>query len=104
MTMQRTWRTTAQQQMEAYGLTRGEQRIAWALLQAKTNEELSAELGLTPQTVKNHLTRMLKKTGTRHRLGLVLTLLQVTDDATPPAPPILLPTEPSPAAALRRSA
>ncbi len=69
--------------MLAYAFTPGEQRVAWTLFPPHTNADSGAILQLSPQTVKNHLSSMLRKTRTRNRLELVMCLLDLEDEPMP---------------------
>ncbi|HVO79402.1 MAG TPA: response regulator transcription factor [Terriglobales bacterium] len=52
------------------GFTRREQQLAQMIGQGLTNKEIATELHLSEQTVKNHIHRMLRKTGMRDRLAV----------------------------------
>ena len=73
------WRITAEAQMNEYGFTPTERRVAWQLMQDMANKEISQELGITEQTVKDHLRVMYQKAQVRSRVGLVLALLQLVN-------------------------
>jgi DNA-binding NarL/FixJ family response regulator len=53
------------------GLTRREQQLVQMIGRGLTNKEISAELNLSENTVKNHVHRMLRKVGANDRLGAV---------------------------------
>ena len=53
------------------GLSRREQELIHMISEGLTNKAIAARLGLSQQTVKNHVHRMLRKVGARHRLGIV---------------------------------
>lgn len=53
------------------GLTRREQQVVPLIAGGLTNKEIAAHLCLSEQTVKNHIHRMLQKTGVRGRLEVV---------------------------------
>jgi two-component system, NarL family, nitrate/nitrite response regulator NarL len=53
-------------------LTTREVQIIWAVLQGGTNKQVSQELGLSEQTVKNHLSNIFDKLGVGNRLELAL--------------------------------
>jgi len=57
-------------------LTRRERDIVGAMLKAKTNREIGAELGMTEQSVKNRLSALYRKVGVRNRLELFALLTQ----------------------------
>jgi DNA-binding NarL/FixJ family response regulator len=51
------------------GLTRREQQLVQMIDRGLTNKEIAAQLGLSEQTVKNHVHRMLRKLGAPDRLA-----------------------------------
>ena len=53
------------------GLTRREQQLVGMVSRGCTNKEIAQELGLSEQTVKNHIHRMLRKVGVSDRLEAV---------------------------------
>lgn len=53
------------------GLTRREQQLIPLIACGYTNKEIATQLRLSEQTVKNHIHRMLQKTGTNGRLEVV---------------------------------
>jgi len=53
------------------GLTRREQQLIHMIGRGLTNKEIAVELGLSEQTIKNHVHRMLRKLGADDRLGAV---------------------------------
>ncbi len=53
------------------GLTRREQQLVGLISRGLTNKEIAVELGLSEQTVKNHIHRMLRKVGVSDRLAAV---------------------------------
>jgi DNA-binding NarL/FixJ family response regulator len=53
------------------GLTRREQQLIHMIGRGLTNKEIAVELGLSEQTIKNHVHRMLRKLGANDRLGAV---------------------------------
>lgn len=56
---------------ELYGLTAAEVGVAERLAQGETPKEAAAELGVTVTTVREHLSALLRKTGTRRQAELV---------------------------------
>lgn len=54
-----------------FDLTRAERRVLEALRDDPTNKEIAGQLGVTESTVKFHIGRLLRKTGTAHRRDLV---------------------------------
>jgi len=53
------------------GLTRREQQLVESISRGLTNKEIAVELGLSEQTVKNHIHRVLRKVGVSDRLEAV---------------------------------
>lgn len=53
-------------------LTQREQEIAGLVAKGESNKRVAADLGITEQTVKAHLSTIFRKTGTRDRLQLAL--------------------------------
>jgi two-component system, NarL family, response regulator DevR len=53
------------------GLSRREQQVIHMLSEGLTNKEIANRLGLSQQTVKNHIHRMLRKVGANDRLAIV---------------------------------
>jgi DNA-binding NarL/FixJ family response regulator len=53
------------------GLSKREQQLVPLIAAGLTNKEIATHLGLSEQTVKNHLHRMLRKAGARDRLAIV---------------------------------
>ncbi len=68
----------AQQQMEMpaapasveLGLTRREQQLVPLIARGLTNKEIATQFGLSEQTVKNHIHRILRKVGSDERLRI----------------------------------
>jgi len=54
--------------------TRGRSVVKW-LVQGHTNKEIAQQLGITEQTVKEHIQRLMRKTKTTTRTGLLARLL-----------------------------
>jgi DNA-binding CsgD family transcriptional regulator len=63
----------------AVRLTPRERQIVACLVDGKTNAEIAARLGVSPQTIKNQLSTLYRKTGTRGRLPLVVAMLRRAD-------------------------
>lgn len=57
-------------------LTPREQQIASAIADGRSNRDIAARLGITEQTVKNHLTSIFEKIGVDNRLQLGLALVR----------------------------
>jgi len=53
------------------GLTRREQQLVSLIGRGLTNKQIAGDLGLSEQTVKNHVHRMLRKLGANDRLSAV---------------------------------
>jgi DNA-binding NarL/FixJ family response regulator len=53
------------------GLTRREQQLVELISRGLTNKEIAVELGLSEQTVKNHIHRVLRKVGVSDRMAAV---------------------------------
>lgn len=53
------------------GLSRREQQLIHMIGEGLTNKEIATQLGLSEQTVKNHVHRMLRKVGATDRLTIV---------------------------------
>jgi len=53
------------------GLTRREQQLVELISRGLTNKEIAVELGLSEQTIKNHIHRVLRKVGVNDRLAAV---------------------------------
>jgi two-component system nitrate/nitrite response regulator NarL len=53
-------------------LTRRELQIVSAVVQGATNKQISGQLGLSEQTIKNHLSSIFDKLGVSNRLELAL--------------------------------
>jgi DNA-binding NarL/FixJ family response regulator len=79
----RGWRVVVQAQLDAYHFTPAEQRVAWMLFDAHTNIGIGMALDSTPQTIKNHMTRILHNTKTSNRLELALLLLHLDGEELP---------------------
>ena len=56
----------------AVKLTPRERDVVAAILDGATDKDVSARIGVTEQTVKNHLSRIFKKLGVANRLELAL--------------------------------
>ena len=54
-----------------YGLTAGELRVLFALINVGSVAEVAPVLGITEGTVRNHLHRLFEKTGTQRQADLV---------------------------------
>ncbi|MGH9502866.1 MAG: LuxR C-terminal-related transcriptional regulator [Terriglobales bacterium] len=56
---------------QQFGLTRREQQLVEMIGRGFTNKEIASTLGLSEQTIKNHIHRVLRKVGVRDRLAAV---------------------------------
>jgi DNA-binding NarL/FixJ family response regulator len=56
---------------QQFGLTRREQQLVEMIGRGFTNKEIAGDLGLSEQTVKNHIHHVLRKVGVRDRLAAV---------------------------------
>jgi DNA-binding NarL/FixJ family response regulator len=63
-------------EMGRASLTPREQQIAMAIADGKSNRDIAAGLGITEQTVKNHLTSIFEKVGVDSRLQLAVTMIK----------------------------
>jgi DNA-binding NarL/FixJ family response regulator len=52
------------------GLTRREQQLIPLIGRGMTNKEIAAQFGLSEETVKNHVHRILRKVGVEDRRGV----------------------------------
>ncbi|HEX7085874.1 MAG TPA: response regulator transcription factor [Vicinamibacterales bacterium] len=59
------------------GLSPRELEIVAAVIRGETNRAIAEHLGLSPQTVKNHLSNIFEKLGVASRLELALTALHL---------------------------
>ena len=57
-------------------LTTREIQIAKAVAEGRGNRDIANQLGITEQTVKNHLTSIYEKVGVGSRLQLALKMLE----------------------------
>jgi len=62
-------------------LTSREMQIARAVAEGRGNREIAAQLGITEQTVKNHLTSIFEKMGVASRLQLALLMIRGPDQS-----------------------
>lgn len=59
---------------QAFGLTNGESQLASELLSGLSVGDIASRKGLSKQTVRNHLSALMRKTGTRRQVDLVASL------------------------------
>jgi DNA-binding NarL/FixJ family response regulator len=57
-------------------LTSREREIAASIAEGRSNREIAKQLGVSEQTVKNHVTSILHKVGVSSRLQLALTIVR----------------------------
>jgi DNA-binding CsgD family transcriptional regulator len=67
-----------------YELTDREQQVVEQLFKGLTNKEIATNLNITEQTVKDHLKRVMHRTGVTTRTSLVTRLLSITNFSLPP--------------------
>jgi DNA-binding CsgD family transcriptional regulator len=72
---------------ELYGLTPSECRLATSLAEGATIDETAAAVGLTTETARTYLKRILSKTGVRRQTELVRLLLRAALPVRPSPPP-----------------
>ena len=61
--------------LNQFNLTRREREVLGHLVEGLTNQELARTLGISPQTVKRHVSNILGETATSDRLELILLAL-----------------------------
>jgi LuxR family transcriptional regulator, regulator of acetate metabolism len=66
-------------------LSDGEFRIATLLVQGRSNREIADELIVSPETVKAHVARILRKLGASNRVEAVSTILRMSGTELAPA-------------------
>tara|TARA_B100001105_G_scaffold255283_1_gene253910 strand:- start:3607 stop:4740 length:1134 start_codon:yes stop_codon:yes gene_type:complete len=71
----------------AFGLSAAEARVALAAMDGDTIAEMGDQLGLSPNTVKTHLSRVFSKTGASRRSQLVRQLDAIAQVRWADAPP-----------------
>ena len=57
-------------------LTPRERQIASYIADGRSNRDIAVQLGISEQTVKNHLTNIFEKVGVDNRLQLALAMLK----------------------------
>jgi DNA-binding NarL/FixJ family response regulator len=57
-------------------LTPRERQIAQAIADGRKNRDIASRLGITEQTVKNHLTSIFEKVGVENRLQLGIAIVK----------------------------
>ena len=62
-----------------FGLTPRGRAVVRCLAQGHTNKEIAEQLGITEQTVKEHIQRLMRKTKTATRTGMLARLLLESD-------------------------
>ena len=68
----RQWREAPTLRIKSrLGFTRREQQLVPLIARSLTNKEIASHLGVSEQTVKNHIHRMLRKLGTGDRFTVV---------------------------------
>ena len=66
---------TASAAKDHFKLTAREQAVVHALLKGLTNKEIARELGITEQTTKDHIKRIMKKIKVSTRTGILARVL-----------------------------
>jgi DNA-binding CsgD family transcriptional regulator len=61
-----------------FGISKREKEVLGLILNGKTNQEISAKLFITLQTVKDHNSRIYQKTGIRNRVQLMNLIAQMS--------------------------
>lgn len=75
------------QSSEWQGLTPREREVARGVMQGKANKVIAAELGLSDNTVKMHLTQVMRKLKVTNRTQVVLLLGSKSGKPSPPPSP-----------------
>jgi DNA-binding CsgD family transcriptional regulator len=72
---------------EKFGLTRREKEVIALIGAGYTNKDIAEKYGISPHTVKHHLTNIFDKLGVSNRLELVLFSIdhQLIDNVQMPA-------------------
>jgi DNA-binding CsgD family transcriptional regulator len=65
-----------------FGLTPRGRAVVRCLAQGHTNKEIAQQLGITEQTVKEHIQRLMRKTKTMTRTGLLARVLLESNSAS----------------------
>ena len=71
-TLHQVERVSAQEGSPASSLTRREIQVITAVVEGAANKDIAKQLGLSEQTVKNHLSHVFDKLGVSNRLELAL--------------------------------
>jgi len=58
--------------MDLTDVTPREEQVLDLLIQGKTNKEIAAALGLSPNTIRNYLSPLRDKTGCKNRVDLAI--------------------------------
>jgi DNA-binding CsgD family transcriptional regulator len=69
--------TAADQAREAFNLTDREVSVVQNLLKGWTNKEIANELGVTEQTIKEHIKHIMEKTKTTTRTGVLVQIARL---------------------------
>lgn len=64
-------------------LTLQEKKVLKLVVEAKTNKEIAAELGISPSTVKRHLENILSKLCLRNRVAAAVFASRMSDCCRP---------------------
>jgi DNA-binding CsgD family transcriptional regulator len=75
MDVMETWKNSLADAHERFHFTTREEEVVQHLLKGWTNKEIANALGIAEQTVKEHIKRILKKTQTATRTGILVRVL-----------------------------
>jgi DNA-binding CsgD family transcriptional regulator len=70
-----TWREAIAEAKERFNFTAREEDVVHHLLKGWTNKEIANTLGITEQTVKEHIKHVMQKTQTATRTGILVRVL-----------------------------
>lgn len=76
------------------GLSMQERRVLERVAQGRTNGQVAGDLGLSPETVRTHLRRAMRKLGATDRQQAALLALKDSPSPSPPAGDPLAPADP----------
>jgi DNA-binding NarL/FixJ family response regulator len=70
-----TWKEAIAEAKERFSFTAREEDVVQHLLKGWTNKEIANTLGITEQTVKEHIKHVMQKTQTATRTGILVHVL-----------------------------